>query len=523
MNRFFLFFLTLSFLLSFTLETNASAEIPNPDVLVMATDEDFPTLDPAVAYENAAFRQIYVMYDRLVTYAGRTGEIQPMLAESWEVGQNGHTYIFRLHKDVRFHDGKPLTAKDVVYSFKRLLEMGKGMAGLFKGILDKDGITAPDESTVRFQLAFPYPPFVSLLGMSCGAILNSDLVKAHEKDGDFGERWLSEHGAGSGSYILKEWQKETKLVMTRNSMYWNGKPHLETVVIRFIKDPSRQRILLESGEVDMAEDIDLGELEMVKETEGIVVEEVPGMGIHFLALNTSKAPLSNRRVRQAIAMGIDFELIMRGVYLEHAIRLNSPIPQGMFGHDPAIPLFSFDPHRARRLLAEAGYSDGFRLSFLVYGATDMDTHVQIARAVQADLSRIGIRVDLVKFPSYSEYLKRVMAGEHDICMMGWSPDFADPDQNVYTFLHSDSFGEGYNISFFKHDPLDRLIEKARRTQDRKERPGIYSEIFRIAYEEVPYIWLAQRNVRIAYHSWVMGHRINPMMYWYIPFHILKKG
>jgi len=250
----------------------------------------------------------------------------------------------------------------------------------------------------------------------------------------------------------------------------------------------------------------------------IVVDEVPGMSIHYIAFNTTKGPLTDKRVRQAISQAIDFDAIIEGVYLGHAIRLNSPVPKGLFGQDDSVPVFQYNPESAKRLIEEAGYADGFSLEYLI---ADFSIYGQVATVVQAQLSELNITVKISKY-AWPTYLEKIMNGEHDLCFMGWSPDFADPDQNMHTFLHSMNFGKGWNFTFYKNNEIDDLLMQARSTTDKVKRQEAYTKIANIAYEEVPYLWVAQRNTRNAHRSWVKGFEVNPMMYWFIPFNTITK-
>lgn len=511
-------FLFISLLVVMGFSLHCGAEVPNPDTFMFATNEDIPTLDPAVSYENTGFRVMYVMYDRLVTYEGTSTDYQPMLAASWDISEDGKTYTFYLRDDAKFHDGTPVTAEDVRYSFVRLMAIEKGPSGLFSGILDEGGIEAIDDQTIKFTLLTNYPPFMTLLGMNCAAVVNADLVQSHEVDGDYGEAWLTENEAGSGSFILDSWKRGESLVMVANQEYWGGAPKLEKAVIRFITESATQRMMLETGELDTAEGIGREALEQMKDQEGIVVEEVPGMSIHYIAINASKEPLTDVLVRKALSQAIDFDAMIEGIYLNHSIRLNSAVPKGLLGHDDKVPYFEYDPASARQLLVEAGYADGFSLEFLV---AEFDTWVQVATVVQAQLAELNINVNISKY-AWPTYLEKIMNGEHDLCMMGWSPDFADPDQNMFTFLHSSNFGAGWNFTFYKNEEIDDLLVQARNTVDREQRQELYSKISFIAYEEVPYLWVAQHNVRNVFRDWVKGYSVNPMMYWYIPFHKITK-
>jgi len=415
MKKFYLITIVLMITVFLSITVLAETDVKNPDKFIFATNEDIPTLDPAVSYENTGFRVMYVMYDRLLTYEGSSTEIKSMLATNWEISDDQKTYTFHLRKDAYFHDGTKVTADAVKYSFNRMLSIGKGPSGLFSGIIDGNSIEVIDDYTVRFKLLTVYPPFITMLGLNCASIVNPELVRAHEVDGDFGEAWLTENEAGSGSYIFDSWKRGDSLIMKVNDSYWGEKAKIEKAVIRFIAESSTQRMMLEKGEIDMAEAITREAREELRNTEGIEVAEVPGMAIHYVALNSSKSPLDNLQVRKAISHAVDFDAIIEGVYLNHSIRLNSPIPKGLFGHDEDVPYFKYDLKEAKTMLADAGYPDGFDLEFIV---ADFDTWTKVATVIQYQLSTIGRDVKISKY-AWPTYLEKIMNGDHDLCMMGW--------------------------------------------------------------------------------------------------------
>jgi len=484
---------------------------------VFATNEEIDTLDPAVTYANTSFRELYVLYDRLVTYEGANIEPTPMIATHWDVSEDGLTYTFYLRKDVKFHDGTPLTADAVCYSITRAIEIGKGPAGLYNEIIDTDSCEVIDDYTVRLQLLQPFPPMIALLGMTMGAIVNPS-VADHAVSGDHGEAWLTENEAGSGPFALESWARGQEMVLAANQDYWGSAPILDKVIIRIVPEPSTLRMLLETGEIDMAEGISRDSVPALQETEGVTVDIVDGMAIQYLSFNCQKGPFTDKRLRQAVAYAIDYDAIIEGVYLGWGIPLRSPIPKPMLGYNATLPVYRYDLEEAKRLMADAGMAGGFEVEFLIAPFANWQ---KVSTAVQASLKKIGITVNIQQF-AWPTYLQKVMAGESDISMMGWTPDFADPDQNMWTHLHSSNAGPGWNLAFYQNPDVDYWMLQTRRTTDSEKRAQYFTMAQAVAINDSPYVWITQLQAVAVYRSWVKGYVVNPMMNFYIPFDKVSK-
>lgn len=495
-----------------------SAQGFDPETFILATMEEIDTLDPAVTYANTTFRELYVLYDRLITYEGASIEPKPMVATHWEISDDGLTYTFYLRKDVKFHDGTPLTAKDVAYSIVRAIKIGKGPSGLYTGILDENSPEVVDDYTLRLHLRQPFPALIPLLGMTMGAIVNSEVVKQHEVNGDWGEAWLTEHEAGSGPYILESWERGQQMVLVANEDYWGGAPKIKRVIIKIVPEASTMRMLLERGEIDMATDLPLDIILSLQGTPGIVVDIVDGMAIQYLAFNCEKDPFNNKVLRQAVAYAIDYDAIIEGVYLGLGIPLRSPIPKPLLGYNETLPVYRYDPDEAKRLLKEAGVEKGLEINFLIAPFTNWQ---RVAMAVQADLKKIGIKVNIQQF-AWPTYLQKIFHGEHDLCMMGWTPDYADPDQNMWTHLHSSNVGPGWNLAFYKNPDVDYWMYQSRLTADPTLRAQYLTMAQALAINDSPYIWLTQLKAIAVYRDWVKGYEVNPMMNFYVPFHHIYK-
>lgn len=491
----------------------------DPAVFNFATNQDIPGLDPHGSAANTTFRVIYLMYDRLVTYEGASTEPTPMLAESWDISDDGLEYTFHLVEDAKFHDGSPVTAEAVQYSFTRAIDVGKSAAGIFSKVIDKDSFEVIDDHTIKITLKEPFAPFISTLGTAFGNIINPALEENHGDD--LGESFLAEAEMGSGPYVLESWDRGETLVMKANPDYWGEAPTMETVNIRFITEASTSRLMLEKGEIDLIDNTVISPevLEQMKGTEGIEVMEADSYQIDYMPMNTEKGALADPKVRQAIAHSINYDALLESVYLGQAERIGGAVPQGMFGFSEDAKLYEYDLDKAKQLLKEAGHESGLTLEIAI--SEDNEVRSNTALLLQSDLEKVGVTLN-IKTYAWPTFLDLVTTGKHDFGLVSWTPDYPDPDYNLWYFAHSSSKGPGFNLAFYENSEVDALLEEARTSTDEALREKNYMEIQNIMAEEVPYIFVAQPKLEAPMRTWVKGYELNPMNSWYVPFHKITK-
>jgi peptide/nickel transport system substrate-binding protein len=499
--------------------TAESNENFDAKVFNFATNQDIPGLDPHGAAANTTFRVIYMTYDRLVTYDGTSTEPKPQLAESWEVSDDGKEYTFKLVENAKFHDGSPVTAEAVQYSFTRAIDVGKSAAGIFNKVIDKNSFEVIDDYTIKITLKEPFAPFVSTLGTAFGNIINPALEENHGDD--LGESFLSEEVMGSGPYLLDSWDRGETLVLKANPDYWGDAPTMETVNIRFITEASTARLMLEKGEIDMIDNTVISPevLEQMEGTEGVEILEADGYQIDYMPMNTEKGALADVRVRQAIAHSINYDALLESVYLGKAERIVGAVPKGMFGFNSDAKLYDYDLDKAKELLKEAGHESGLELEIAI--SEDNEVRSNTALLLQSDLEKVGVTLN-IKTYAWPTFLDLVTTGKHDFGLVSWTPDYPDPDYNLWYFAHSSSKGPGFNLAFYENSEIDALLEEGRTSTDEALRENNYKEIQNIMAEEVPYIFVAQPKLQAPLRSWVKGYELNPMNSWYVPFHKITK-
>ncbi len=476
---------------------------PQTKTLIIGSAADLGTIDPAVAMDNSAWKISYPAYDRLVQYKGSETEVEPSVAKSWDVSPDGLTWTFHLRDDVKFADGTPLDANAVKFSFDRLMKIKQGPSDAFPTL---ESVTVVDPYTVQFKLNKVFPPFLSTLATNGGSIVNPAVMK-HEKDGDMGQNWLATHTEGSGPYQVAEWQPSQYIKLKANAGYWGGKPKLDTILVKTIKDPSAQRMALEKGDIDIAENIPVDQIEELKKNPEINVFESPSLMVDYLYLNTQKPALSNPKVRQAISYAIDYQGIISSVWQGNATQMRGPIPDGLWGHDPGVFQYTRDVAKAKALLEEA-HAGGLTLTLMYSdGKAWWEPEAQI---IQNNLADIGITVKLEKI-AYATQREKIDKGDFDMTLGVWSPDYADPYMFMNYWFDSNNFGLAGNRAFYKNPQVDDLVRKAATITDAQKRVELYRQAQDIIMQDAPYVFLVQKNYQLPMRKSVQGFVFNPML------------
>lgn len=400
----------------------ANAGIPKDTLVIGINTSSFITFDPSKSNEAIPDSIIKNLYTRLVNIIVKNGKfiMAPDVAESWEVAADGRTWTFHLRKGIVFVNGDPLKADAVAYSFKRVLEVPTP-SGHFSKILGitVENITAPDDYTVKIVTNGATPDVVlGVLAGNVAAIVNPKVVKAHIIKGDFGQGWLKNHSAGAGPYILKEWKRNEKLILVANKRYWRGEPRIKKIVWQDIPEAADQLLLLKKGDIDVAWDLSPEQANSLKISPDIHIFSTPAQGIEYLGMNANWGPFKDVRVRQAVKWAIDYKGIIDKVMSGFALKNQSFIPIGYFGYVESNP-YSLDIKKAKNLLAEAGYPDGFDVVLHVY-AEEKERNEAIV--IQSNLAKIGIRVK-INAMAHSRMLAKYRKQGVDMVIGHWGASF----------------------------------------------------------------------------------------------------
>ncbi len=453
-------------------------DVPDPDddgpatggTVVRGFHHDADSLDPHESIALAS-RQIYsVMYDRLV-YMGEDGNPQPWLAESWDVDEDGTLITFQLVEDRQFHDGTPVNAEAVVYTFERMLDPDRASSAAvqFPGVTD---VTALDEFTVQFRLEEPYAPFFNSMASAFGAIISP--AAAEDKGDGFGRSPV-----GSGPFMFDSWVPDSEIVFVRNPDYTTirtdvenqGPPHLDKLVIKIIPEQSTRMSALRTGDIHLT-NVAFAQADTIGDEPGITLHEQPAFNLNYVEFNQRKPPFDDKLVRQAVCLAIDVEEIVEITFFGHATPNPVMLPTGVAGHNPEIGErygYGFDPDRARELLDEAGWvlpdgatvreKDGhFSLEVMMSSWSGTETTLE---TIQSQLADVGFSVDLV-LEEAGTWLARGRDGDQHLNWMRTT--WAEP------IVLSRSLRQGGTFRNFDLPELDAMLDEAAKEMnwDRRE-------------------------------------------------------
>jgi peptide/nickel transport system substrate-binding protein len=498
--------LAMSFLLVFLATGQFYAA--DKGTLVVGVSSDIHLLDPAVSSDNYDWRQIYPSYDRLVKYKVIKGEgsteVEPMAAESWSVSPDGLLWTIKIRKGITFDDGTPLDSKAVKFSFERVLKIGKGPADNIGAIKSVDVV---DDYTAKITLKSAFGPFLQTLATDAACIVNPNIMK-HEKNGDLAQAWMAQNTDGSGPFKIVEWSRGERCVLEAKPDYWDVKPKLKRVIIRFMRESSDQRMALESGDIDIAEGVLIDQIPALEKNPDVAVRRYPSQLVEYVYINCQKPKLDNKLIRQALNYAVDYQGIIDYVLQGNGVQMRGPVPKGMWGHNPSVFQYTKDVEKAKKLLEEAGYAKGLDLK-LIYSER-RPSWEQIATILQSNFSDIGVnlKLELMANPTLRDKIDR---GDFELCLGAWSPDYADPSMFMNFWFDSKNGGLPGNRSFYKNEEVDGFIRKALALSDQKERAGLYERAQDIIMEDAPYIFLYQTQTIVPMRKWVREYVFNPML------------
>jgi peptide/nickel transport system substrate-binding protein len=461
--------------------------------LTISDATDANTLDPHKATAAAAMRYIENMYSTLLRYkSGTYGELEGDLAKEYSVSEDGKVYTFKLHQGVKFHNGDSLTSKDVKYSIGRIVE-SEVRAPQFAAV---EKMETPDDQTLVITLKEPVAPFLTFLAYPVNAIVNQKVVE--ENNGS-----LDRVDAGSGPFKLVEWKKDQHMILEKFEDYFvEGKPYLDRVVWRPITEDTARTTALRNKEIDIMLQVAAKDIQKLDTADGLEVKSVTGTFWEYLGLNTEKGPLKDAKVRQAIAWALDRGAITKVVKFGQAeVLTGGPIPPGHWAYADLNTYPKQDLEKAKQLLKEAGYENGFKVTIKV---SPKKEQVDAAQIIKQQLKEIGIEVEVLSQEA-SVFFEQLGKKDFEMTVVGWV-GFVDPDEFLYNIFHT---GEKWNQQAYSNPRVDELLEKGRLVVDPEERKKIYAEAQKLIVEDAPMAFLYVNPQTSALVDSVKGFDVNP--------------
>lgn len=481
----------------------------DPKTLIVGRTLDSIGLDPAVVTDSESFQVTANIYEGLVKFDTTGSKVLPGLAESWKMSEDGKTWVFKIHDNIEFHDGTKLDASGVAFNFHRWMDMDSPYHaghfsywsysfGGFPGIVKS--VTALSDYSLEIVLNEPYSPFLSVLAMPSFGIASPEAIMKYNEN-------LKSNPVGTGPFKFKTWEKNSEIILEKNEAYWGHKAKVDLVVFKKISPYISKIDLLLEGQVHIIDGLNPTEVEQSRSNNQVKLYYRPYFNISYMALNHTVEPFDNLKVRQAISHLIDKDALINNTPDPLTRPANTFLPPVLLGYHEGIKSPEPNVETAKRLLAEAGFPEGFTTSLWVMDQPRgyISNPVNVAKFLQAELAKADITVDLhiIKWDTYIEAIKE---GNHPMAIVGWNGDIIDPDNFLYTFFSSENTKSGLalNYSFYENAKVDRLLIQARNVTDVEFRKSLYREIQEIIANEVVSIPLTHTMTAIASSSNVKG-------------------
>ena len=483
-----LFIFILIFIFLPILSACNSAKKPD-NFLIVALRSDPLFLNPVTASEMSSQTVNSLIFNALVKYNEKM-EIEPDLAESYEVSGDNKTWTFYLKKGVKWHDGSDFTSKDVKFTFEKLFDKKTNTfnRGLFQINGEEPKITVLDDYTVSFELPEPFTPFLSNLTQM--GIIPEHILKNE----DINRSFFNSHPIGTGPFVFSEWRSSERVILKANPNYFNGKPKLKGLVFNIIPSSESRRIALMTDCVDISE-ITSEDLRALESCSNIIIYRWDQFAYYYMGFDLTAKPFDDRNVRRAINYALNKEQIIKAIFKDNAIRATGPIPKASRYYCDSVETYAQDKLKAEKLLRESGWikdkngifvKDGRKFEFeLIYPSGNAPCE-KAAVFIQAQLKDIGVVMNL-KAMEFSALLNCCYPGKFQAIILNWV-EMIDPD--CYTEWHSSQMGDlGMNFMSYSNEKVDKLLKEGRIQSDSSKRMEIYRQFQHEVVSDSPYVFL----------------------------------
>lgn len=474
-------------------------------------------LDPHVVYDVPMQMFMLNTYDGLYRYIGNPPELSPWLATGHTVSEDGLTWQFTLNEGVTFHDGSPLTAADVVYSFQRLLTLGQGPSGALAPVLKPENVTAVDELTVQFVLDRAYAPFLATIPLV--SVVNEELVRANEVDGDWGSAWLSSNAAGSGAYSLdaSTYNPQEIVDLMRNEDHFYGwddnADPIDIVRAHAVQETSTRVLALIRGDIHATDGyLPTDQVERVEAAEGVRVAEDESMRIMIIRMNNTRPPFDNLNFRKCVSHAFQYEGFIDIVLNGMVARNVGPLPQNLWGVPDNAAGYEYDPQKAQEF-CDAARAEGAPLDrpLEIHIQSALDQTTQSAQLLQQGLADVGVEVELVA-STWANLTSQAGTAETtpDMWVHWVSTYFVDPENWIGQMYDSDFHGTWKASSWYSNDEVDSLLRKARTETDQDVRAGAYKAAYTQIVEDAADVWIYNTVSLRGLSDRVEGYKFSPV-------------
>lgn len=489
-----------------------------PDTLVQARAlGDFASFDPAEAFEIGTAEILASSYQRLLRYPPEAeGKIRMELARSWEQSPDGRTTFFDIAPGHFFASGRPVQAEDVVFSLRRAVRLGKTPSVLLRQLgLEPENVeqtirlVQKDRIAITTRHPFPVSFLFACLSTTVASVVDRVQVLEHEVDGDLGNSWLRTAHAGSGPFVITQWYPRESLLLERNPNYGGTPPFLHRILYRHVPESATQALMLQRGDVDVARDLAPADLKSLRSKNGIRVIQYPTGTLIYLALNRAHPALRTPGVLQALRLLIDYDLLTEvligGWGTVQQTFLPAPI-EGALVQPRVLHREERNVEKARRLLAEAGYPEGFSVHLDVWSK---EPFLGIAQAIKRDFARASVEVKL-NLLHQKQLLLRYRNRQHQMTLARWGLHYRDPHANAQAFAFNPDAGE--NSAFrtlawrngWRVEALNSTVQTALWERDPAKRAERYRDLQKQVYREGPFLILYRKIGTAASHERVQG-------------------
>ena len=511
---------------SLLVSTMLAAGAANAKTLVYCSEGSPENFTPAMNTTGTSLDAARPVYNKLVQFEPGTTTVKPALAESYEISADGLTITFHLRKGVKFHSGvngftptRDLTAEDVIWSFNRQWKPDHPYAKVSGGAYDyfndmgmPDSLVSlekgADDLTVIMKLKEPNAPILANLAMDFATIHSAEYADFLTKKGT--PEQFDQIPVGTGSFQFVDYQKDA-VIRFKAFDGWAGKPKVDDLVFAITPDPTARYAKMKANECQVMIAPNPADLDAMSKDADINLMSQAGLNIGYLSMNTTKPPFDKVEVREAIAMAIDRDAILKEVYQGAGQKAKNPIPPTIWSYDDTTVDWEYNPEKAKELLKKNGVETlETDLWWMPVQRPYNPNAKRMAEMMQADLAKVGINAKLVSY-EWGEYRKRLQAGEHQLGLLGWTGDNGDPD-NFFFLAGCDKDGKpaGQNLSKWCDATFNADMMKARSLTNQDERAAIYKEMQKIHHDQLPWLNIAHSTVFEPVRKEVSGYKISPL-------------